>query len=143
MPDGRTTTVDMHNADANRIKNALRSFADVNVQLNAGTRGPAFTYIGCFVDDESDRDMVAGPAGMNPGFTPFSCAKACEDYTYFAIQDGDRCRCGQQFQRKGKYTKVSDSECNSCSSGEGLCFVLFQIRTFFLSSFLIYVEVFV
>lgn len=78
---------------------------------NCPTYGQA--YIGCFVDDAS-RDL-----GVNMGrghWTAETCGQACQEYNYFAYQNGanpngSACFCGNDYATQAQYVQVSDSEC--------------------------------
>ena len=66
------------------------------------------TYIGCFTDD-SRRDLSHGPKKY--GYDQSSCNEACEKYTYFALQDGGWCVCGNDYGTESQYVQKHDSEC--------------------------------
>ena len=66
-------------------------------------------YMGCYKDDDH-RDLQDRPKLY--GFTVDTCAKACEDYLYFALQNGGHCMCGNAYATEAKYAKRPDSECN-------------------------------
>ena len=66
------------------------------------------TYIGCFTDD-SRRDLSHGPKKY--GYDQSSCNEACEKYTYFALQDGGWCVCGNDYGTESQYVQKHDKEC--------------------------------
>lgn len=74
-------------------------------------------YIGCFIDqnDMHDLDGIYVPLGTkNPADSHGKCKGFCHEYSYFGLQNGGECRCGNQF---GLYGKVDDKHCNmSCQS---------------------------
>ena len=52
-----------------------------------------------------------------PNLTPDSCRSGCQGagHAYAGVQYGYLCRCGNSY---GKYTKVSDEECNALCVGD-------------------------
>ena len=78
---------------------------------------PQTGYIGCFVDqsDMHDLDGMYVPLKTKePADSHGKCRYFCRDYSYFGLQNGGECRCGNQF---GMYGKVDDKHCNmSCQS---------------------------
>ena len=83
--------------------------AGVVVQGKEPLPAPGPAYIGCYKDD-ANRDFKDGPKRY--GFKPLTCAAACKDYTYFALQNGGYCSCGDAYATEAKYIKGPDSECN-------------------------------
>lgn len=72
-------------------------------------------YVGCYEDKSPDRDL---PTILSvPSLTPDSCRSACQGagHAYAGVQYGYLCRCGDSY---GKYTKVSDEECNALCVGD-------------------------
>ena len=72
-------------------------------------------YVGCYEDKSPDRDL---PTILSvPNLTPDSCRSACQGagHAYAGVQYGYLCRCGDSY---GKYTKVSDEECNALCVGD-------------------------
>ncbi|XP_022808811.1 uncharacterized protein LOC111345783 isoform X2 [Stylophora pistillata] len=72
-------------------------------------------YVGCYEDKSPDRDL---PSIVSvPKLTPDSCRSACRTagHAYAGVQYGYLCRCGDSY---GKYTKVSDEECNTHCTGD-------------------------
>ena len=72
-------------------------------------------YVGCYEDKSPDRDL---PTILSvPKLTPDSCRSACQGagHAYAGVQYGYLCRCGDSY---GKYTKVSDEECNALCVGD-------------------------
>lgn len=68
-----------------------------------------FAFVGCFIDD-ADRDLKHGPRDY--GYTTASCAEACDEFTFFALQANGYCMCGNAHSTKGEvYFKVDDDEC--------------------------------
>jgi len=64
-------------------------------------------YIGCYRDRSSNRDLPV-QIGSGGGFTTETCAAGCKDYTYYALQDGGECRCGDSF---GLHGEEPDEDC--------------------------------
>ena len=72
-------------------------------------------YVGCYEDKSPDRDL---PTILSvPNLTPDSCRSGCQGagHAYAGVQYGYLCRCGDSY---GKYTKVSDEECNALCVGD-------------------------
>ncbi|XP_078372522.1 uncharacterized protein LOC144656163 isoform X2 [Oculina patagonica] len=72
-------------------------------------------YVGCYEDKSPDRDL---PTILSVShLTPDSCRSACQGagHAYAGVQYGYLCRCGDSY---GKYTKVSDEECNALCVGD-------------------------
>ena len=53
-----------------------------------------FAWLGCYKDD-GDRDLGQGPKDY--GFDPETCADACADFDYFALQANGWCNCGNDY----------------------------------------------
>lgn len=70
---------------------------------------PTHSYVGCYSDD-AHRDLQDGPKQY--GYTAGTCAAACKNYKYSALQNGGWCVCGNKYASEAKYTKRSDTECN-------------------------------
>ena len=66
------------------------------------------TYIGCFVDD-GERDLNQGPKDY--GYNPETCNTACQDYSYYALQNNGWCACGNGYSTKPKYIQKNDDDC--------------------------------
>ncbi|CAF5132877.1 unnamed protein product, partial [Rotaria sp. Silwood1] len=74
-------------------------------------------YLGCFIDHIDNRDFEIF-IGDYQHLTSIQCIFACQkqNYRYAAIQNGNECRCGNDY---GKYGQVLDDECNySCVTSE-------------------------
>ncbi|KAJ7331603.1 hypothetical protein OS493_019188 [Desmophyllum pertusum] len=72
-------------------------------------------YVGCYEDKSPDRDL---PTILSvPSLTPDKCRSACQGagHAYAGVQYGYLCRCGDSY---GKYTKVSDEDCNARCVGD-------------------------
>eukprot|EP01083_Nonionella_stella_P192711 712184_1 len=59
-----------------------------------------YKYIGCY-KDASPRALPSGP--HNWGYNIESCADACVGYTYFALQAGSWCSCGNDYKKATDY----------------------------------------
>lgn len=66
-------------------------------------------YIGCFKDDRS-RDLDKRIGGAHNVDT---CRRECSklNYTYFSVQYGTECRCGNNYATQSKYLRLDDSKC--------------------------------
>ncbi|CAJ1458005.1 unnamed protein product [Effrenium voratum] len=73
-------------------------------------------WVGCYVDD-AFHDLDYGPQAY--GYTTSTCAEACQDFTYMALQSG-WCSCGDSFATSASYTSVGVEECGSLCAGEEL-----------------------
>jgi hypothetical protein len=84
-------------------------------QSNPTTEGCVhMTYVGCYVDD-SDRDLQEGP--MAYGYTMDSCAAACINYNFFALQNNGWCVCGNAYGTESQYVEAA-GECGAPCAGE-------------------------
>ena len=72
-------------------------------------------YVGCYVDKTPDRDLDVAVSVAE--LTPDACRVACKDagHAYAGVQYGYLCRCGDNY---GKYSKVTEEECNSACRGD-------------------------
>ena len=70
-----------------------------------------YDYIGCF-KDAKERDFKFGP--KNYGYTKDTCAKACKDNVYFALQNDGLCFCNNNPPR---YEKKEETECGEKGMG--------------------------
>merc|ERR550514_821484 len=62
--------------------------------------------------------MEQGPREY--GFDANTCAAACSDYHYFALQDNGWCVCGNAYGTEPQYAQVDDSQCGGiASNGRG------------------------
>lgn len=84
-----------------------------------------FTYVGCYQDD-ADRDLLQPKIddGSNWGFDHATCNRACQAYTYFALQHGVQCYCddtygtpAQQYPRLPDVRCHMEGYCATCGSG--------------------------
>jgi hypothetical protein len=69
-------------------------------------------WVGCFEDDETNSEIKKE---TEAGHTTKSCAKRCAKYTYFGLQGGSHCWCGDSYNTG---TKVTDSQCGYVCHGE-------------------------
>ena len=71
--------------------------------------------MGCYVDKTPDRDLDVAVSVAE--LTPDACRVACKDagHAYAGVQYGYLCRCGDNY---GKYSKVTEEECNSACRGD-------------------------
>jgi hypothetical protein len=76
---------------------------------------PHMSWVGCYVDDES-HDLDAGP--QSTGYTSETCALACRNFSYFALQDTGYCSCGDAYGTNSQYVQVQDHECGRVCDGE-------------------------
>jgi hypothetical protein len=68
-----------------------------------------FAWVGCYKDD-ANRDLGEGPKDY--GFTPETCADACQAYSYFGLQNGGWCNCGNSYGSSDSYPRLSQGECS-------------------------------
>jgi len=71
-------------------------------------------YIGCFADISSNRDLSTF-AGANSLMTVETCAHLCTSYSYFGVQYGQECWCGNRYGSLG-----SASNCNMPCVGNSI-----------------------
>jgi len=70
------------------------------------------TYLGCYVD--SATRALSFFAGSSSSQTVESCHSACSGYTYFGIQNGDECYCGNSY---AAYGSAGESQCSMPCAG--------------------------
>eukprot|EP01083_Nonionella_stella_P192709 712180_1 len=80
-----------------------------------------YKYIGCYKDN-SPRALPSGPHDW--GYNIASCSNACLDYTYFALQAGSWCSCGNDYGHAIKYGTATN--CPSNRLGGSLANDLFR-----------------
>merc|ERR1712048_719334 len=73
-------------------------------------------YLGCFVDDAA-RDLRAGPRRY--GYSMGSCAQACSSFSYFGLQNGGWCACGNSYATAPIYSERPRNECDIGFVGGG------------------------
>ena len=107
--------------------------------------GAAFTYVGCFRDNEGGRDLVgwSGNSGEQvPVAAANACAAICDGYNYFGLQWVHQCFCdnsynngygnnGNQGNCPGGECPIADCDSDStldadgtadlCANGQGNC----------------------
>ena len=74
--------------------------------------GKEGAYIGCYVDD-GNRDLKEGPKRY--GYNQETCNTACQDYSFYALQDRGWCVCGNSYSTKPQYVKRPDGECGGAN----------------------------
>lgn len=77
-----------------------------------------YQKLGCFKDDPSNHDLKTKIDLKRT--TQEDCAKACamkdKSFSYFGLQNGSSCFCGNDH---GKYGKLADNACNiTCDGNE-------------------------
>jgi hypothetical protein len=78
---------------------------------------PLFTDVGCYVDDQT-RMWKEPPVTLANSVG--ECETYCSGYTYFGVQYGNECFCGNTLPASGStYTKVNPTSCNKpCPSAD-------------------------
>ena len=92
---------------------------DYNGPANiATTEGPTnYIYIGCYTDAE-DRDFKLDSTVVG---SVSECQKFCKAYSYFALQVGYQCFCGNRYATNPLlHYKVAEGEVGGCSNGGGV-----------------------
>ena len=70
-----------------------------------------YEYIGCYHVD-LDQNFVDGP--QERGFSLNTCAIACHQFQYFAIQNGGWCACSTDYGcPEEKYPLIAESNCEN------------------------------
>jgi hypothetical protein len=82
-------------------------------QAISGRPAKSSPYVGCY-QDNGHRDLDYGPRRY--GFNTLTCDAACSNwgnkqYTYFGLQNGGWCCCGNSYSTSTAYPKISDSRC--------------------------------
>jgi alpha-L-fucosidase 2 len=70
------------------------SLAEVEV-FGTASSTEGYTYLGCYAD-QATRDLSLKPIS-NGTMSADICAAACTGYDYFATQNGNECRCGNDY----------------------------------------------
>ncbi|XP_022799604.1 uncharacterized protein LOC111337536 isoform X3 [Stylophora pistillata] len=75
-----------------------------------------FQKVGCFKDENVKHDLP--DRATVKSVTQEDCVRACaleeKGYSYFGLQDADKCFCGHRY---GKYGKADDAQCNMPCKG--------------------------
>jgi len=82
-----------------------------NTRFRAKLTG-GYKNVGCYVDNQVRDLSVLASAGSN-AMTIEYCAQLCSGYTYFGVQDGNQCFCGNSYGAYG----VSSGGCNMACAG--------------------------
>merc|ERR1711871_1038211 len=74
--------------------------------------GPVFEYVGCYRDNEGQRDLPVGSVRVTavPLSAANECAAICDGYTYFGLQWKWECFCGNSYHN-GYANNNNHSEC--------------------------------
>jgi len=96
------------------IKNAkIYQGAPSETDIAKAAAGGTWEYVGCYKDDgHRDLDHYKGN-----GKKQEDCTVLCKDFTYFSMQAGSQCFCGNKYATASKYQKRPDSECGSTGLG--------------------------
>ncbi|KAI9812453.1 MAG: hypothetical protein M1827_004684 [Pycnora praestabilis] len=76
-----------------------------------------YTYEGCYNEISTAQRALTGPPMINAPVTVESCAAFCNGYTYFGVEDGDECYCGNDIY-PGSQLVPDQSECYQCCAGD-------------------------
>lgn len=75
-----------------------------------------YQKVGCYHDNTQQRDLPTRTSSKS--VTQEQCVKECamkdETFSYFGLQDGDKCFCGKSY---GKYGQAEDGACNKRCKG--------------------------
>ena len=81
----------------------------VNVSSN-------YNYIGCYSEGTNGRALSGkAPAAPTDGFTIELCTAACQGYTFFGMEFGNECYCGNTINAGSVNQASSDPNVNGCS----------------------------
>uniref|UniRef100_A0A1I8GCU5 WSC domain-containing protein n=1 Tax=Macrostomum lignano TaxID=282301 RepID=A0A1I8GCU5_9PLAT len=100
-------------------KRTYLTLCEVQVFGKYFKRRPKFEYLGCFYDSEEYPDFFI-KAASNSKMTQRKCNRFCKSRgtTYFAVQSGNRCFCGENYGNNGE---AEDGDCNvPCSGDSGM-----------------------
>ena len=86
---------------------------DYKGPANVDITAPPFSYkyVGCFADGKNGatRDLKAAAVVVS---SIVDCQDTCVDFSYFALQNGNQCRCGNTYNTNSNlHFQVADSEC--------------------------------
>ena len=74
--------------------------------------------------DDRNRDLDHGPGDSTPISTwthdALTCNEECKKFTYFSLQYGGQCFCGDSYSTASKYQKRPDSECGDADGKGGV-----------------------
>lgn len=76
-----------------------------------------YTYVGCYTDSSSAR-VLTGKSSSTSTNTYKTCAAYCSGYTYFGVEYGSQCYCGNQFTNPTGPAPKGESECSFKCSGD-------------------------
>ncbi|KAL8784983.1 MAG: hypothetical protein Q9213_003644 [Squamulea squamosa] len=82
---------------------------------------PGYTYQGCYTDSTSARVLTSKSQSVSTN-TYASCAAYCSGYTYFGVEYGSQCYCGNQFTNPTAPAPKGETECNMKCSGDATKF---------------------
>ena len=112
--EGIMVTGDTSDATDDAVQANIVSVGYANLPTPAPTPPPPATALGCYADDEKksgyDLPYFASRRLTSPDAVQ-ECGILCAGYTYFALEYGKECHCGNSY---GKYGKASDpsKDCN-------------------------------
>ncbi|KAL8855582.1 MAG: hypothetical protein Q9178_007774 [Gyalolechia marmorata] len=82
---------------------------------------PGYDYQGCYTDNTSGRVLTGKSQSVSTN-TYASCATYCSGYTYFGVEYGSECYCGNQFTNPTALAPKGEIECNKRCSGDATKF---------------------
>ena len=74
---------------------------------------PKLSTVNCRLSTVRLHPTVDCQLSLGLTFTQTSCAAACKGYTYFTLQNGGLCVCGNKYATEVKFAKRPDIECNT------------------------------
>eukprot|EP01043_Picozoa_sp_COSAG02_P011561 COSAG02_NODE_427_length_22498_cov_11.745212_11_plen_656_part_00 len=74
-----------------------------------------FSYIGCYIDDEQNRDLTGLGVTMGQTASAETCARLCGGYPYFGLQYYSMCFCGTTYNSLGR---AREPQCNTPCDGD-------------------------
>ena len=78
-------------------------------------RKSAFTFVGCYLNNNSGKGPLANGYTKDPVNTVEACEAKCRGYTYFALENTLYCTCGNSLQVQNAH--VPDAECSAKCPG--------------------------
>ena len=77
----------------------------------------SYREVGCYIDDEQNRDLSGPGVSMGRDASPATCAALCSGYTHFGLQYYSLCFCGNEYGRLGAGNRP---DCNTPCDGDAL-----------------------
>ncbi|KAI4209402.1 MAG: hypothetical protein LQ351_007661 [Letrouitia transgressa] len=113
-----TTTSSSSTSSSTTTSTTTRPSSTLTTSTTSSAPGPTlagYTYEGCYTDSSTAR-VLTGKSSSTSTLTYQSCASYCAGYTYFGVEYGRECYCGNIFSNPT--TPVAASDCSFKCAGD-------------------------